>query len=195
MADKSKHFHHGRSSRDILDAEFVLESIGLKKGDNFLDAGSGDGYMSIAASKIVGDRGKVFAVDIWEESMNILKKEIQEKKINNIMAIIADISDKIPVENESIDLCYMGNVLHGFVQNEDYNEVMKEIGRILKKEGIFAVIEFIKRENTPGPPIHVRITPEVVEKIVSNHGFEVKKVIEAGKYHYGVISFKKNKTV
>ena len=66
MTDKSekKHFHHGKSSKDILDAEFVLNSIGLKKGDIFLDAGSGDGYMSLAASKIVGEKGKVYAVEI-----------------------------------------------------------------------------------------------------------------------------------
>ena len=39
--------------------------------------------------------------------------------------------------------------------------------------------------------MNVRITPEEVETIVSNHGFKVLEVIEAGKYHYGVISVKK----
>jgi len=191
MTKTEKHFHHGKSSRDILDADFVLKSIGLKKGDVFLDAGSGDGYISLAASKIVGDEGKVIAVDIWEGSMNILKKEIQEHDIGNIETIIADISYKIPVEDKYIDICYMGNVLHGFVENEDNNEVMREINRIIKPDGIFAVIEFKKVENTPGPPMNVRITPEEVETIVSNHGFKVLEVIEAGKYHYGVISVKK----
>ncbi len=193
MTDKSekKHFHHGKSSKDILDAEFVLNSIGLKKGDIFLDAGSGDGYMSLAASKIVGEKGKVYAVEIWEESINILEKEIKEQKIGNIESIIADISAKIPIDNAIIDICYMGNVLHGFVENEDYDNVMKEISRIIKLEGTFAVIEFKKIKNIPGPPFPVKMTPEEVEKIISDYGFEVKEVIEAGKYHYGVISVKK----
>jgi len=193
MTDKSRkiHFHHGKSSKDIIDAEFVLKSIGLKEGDIFLDAGSGDGYMSLAASKIVGDEGKVYAVDIWEESMNILNKEIKEKEISNIKAIIADISDEIPVDDENIDICYMGNVLHGFVENKDYDEVMGEIKRIIKPGGLFSVIEFKKIEGMPGPPFHVKMTPEEVEKIISDYGFEVKEVIEAGKYHYGVISVKK----
>lgn len=191
MTKTEKHFHHGKSSRKILDADHILTSIGLKKGDVFLDAGSGDGYMSLAASKIVGDEGKVIAVDIWEESMNILKKEIKEHDIINIETIVADISDKIPVINNHIDIGYTGNVLHGFVQNKDYNEVMEEIRRIIKPDGIFAVIEFKKIENTPGPPMNVRINPEEVGEIVSNHGFKVLEVIEAGKYHYGVISVKK----
>jgi len=191
MTDKSKHFHHGKSSRDILDAEFILKSIGLKKGDTFLDAGSGDGYMSVAASKIVGDNGKVFAVDVWEESMEILRKEIQENDIGNIETIVADISDKIPIVDGYTDICYMGNVLHGFVQNKDYGEVIREIFRIVKPNGIFAVIEFKKIENTPGPPMNVRITPEEVETIVSGYGFKILEVIEAGKYHYGVVSVKK----
>ncbi|MGZ7049335.1 MAG: class I SAM-dependent methyltransferase, partial [Methanobacterium sp.] len=62
MEKSGKHFHHGRSSREILDPSMVLKIIGLKKGDVFLDAGSGDGYMSLAASSIVGDEGKVYAV-------------------------------------------------------------------------------------------------------------------------------------
>jgi len=123
--------------------------------------------------------------------MNILNKEIKEREIRNIKTIIADISDEIPVDDENIDICYMGNVLHGFVENEDYDEVMEEIKRIIKPGGIFSVIEFKKIEGIPGPPFHVKMKPEEVEKIISDYGFEVKEVIEAGKYHYGVISVKK----
>lgn len=36
-----KHIHHGKSSRNHLDAEEVLSKIGLSKGDVFLDAGWG----------------------------------------------------------------------------------------------------------------------------------------------------------
>lgn len=191
MTESKKHFHHGRSSREILDPQRILNVIGLKKGDIFLDAGSGDGYMSLAASKIVGEEGKVYAVDIWEESMNNLKKEIEKETIQNIETIIADITKEIPVEDEIIDICYMGNVLHGFVENDEVESVMKEVSRIIKPDGIFAVVEFKKIENTPGPPMHVKMTPDEVKEIVQNYQFEVKEAAEVGTYHYSVISIKK----
>ena len=191
MEKQGKHFHHGRSSKQILDPSRVLSAIGLKAGETFLDAGSGDGYMSIAASSIVGENGRVYAVDIYEESMNILKNEIKEKKIKNIIPIIADISEKIPIEDEIIDICYMANVLHGFVQNEDTDGVMKEITRIIKPQGVFAVIEFKKEDSTHGPPMHVRITPDEVKNIVENYDLTVKSIKDVGTYHYAVIAAKK----
>jgi ubiquinone/menaquinone biosynthesis C-methylase UbiE len=187
MEKSGKHFHHGKSSREILDPSRVLSTIGLKEGDIFLDAGSGDGYMSLAASSIVGEKGEVYAVDVYEESMNILKKEIESKNIENITPIIADISKKIPIKDGIIDTCYMGNVLHGFVQNDDVDKVMREIKRIIKPKGTFAVVEFKKIENTPGPPMNVRITPKKVRQIIERHNLTFKKVEEVGDYHYAVI--------
>lgn len=191
MAESEKHFHHGRSSKEILDSNRVLSTIGLKKGDTFLDAGCGDGYMSIAASKIVSDEGKVYAVDVWEESINAFKEKIENENIKNIEASVADITQKIPVDDESIDILYMGNVLHGFVENNEVESVMKEIERVIKQRGSFAVVEFKKEESTHGPPLHVRITPEEVEEIVKNYGFVVNKVEEVGAYHYAIILVKK----
>ena len=191
MAESEKHFHHGRSSKEILDANRVLDTIGLKKGDIFLDAGCGDGYMSLAASKIVGEEGKVYAVDVWEESINAFKEKIESDNIKNIEASVANITQKIPVDDESIDILYMGNVLHGFVENNEVESVMKEIQRVIKQGGSFAVVEFKKEESTHGPPLHVRITPEEVEEIVKNYGFIVKEVEDVGTYHYAIISAKK----
>lgn len=190
MSKSEKHFHHGRSSKEILDPNRVLSAIGLKEGDVFLDAGSGDGYMSLAASSIVGEKGKVYAVDIYEESMDILKKEINSRNIENITPIIADISKKIPIKDETVDICYMANVLHGFVQNNDVDNVMSEIKRVIKPKGTFAVVEFKKNENTPGPPMHVRIAPKKIKEIVESHYLVFKKVEKVGDHHYAVISVK-----
>lgn len=191
MAESGKHFHHGRSSKEILDSSRVLSAIGLKKGDTFLDAGCGDGYMSLTASQIVGEEGKVYALDVWEESINAFKEKIENNNIKNIEASVADITQKIPVEDENIDILYMGNVLHGFVENDEVENVMKEIQRVIKQGGLFAVVEFKKEESAHGPPLHVRITPDDVKEIVENYGFTVKEVKDVGTYHYAVISAKK----
>lgn len=190
MEKSGKHFHHGRSSREILDPSRVLSTIGLQKGNVFLDAGSGDGYMSLAASSIVGEEGKVYAVDIYDESMQILEDEIKNKNIKNIIPLVADIRKKIPIKDATVDICYMGNVLHGFVENDDVDKVMPEIKRILRPGGTFAVIEFKKIENTPGPPLDIRISPKKVREITESYNLTFKSVEEVGDYHYAVIIVK-----
>lgn len=149
-----------------------------------MDAGCGDGFISIAASKIVGDDGKVCAIDVYPQSVEMVKEEIQKGGISNIEATVADITDKIPLKDDSVDICIMANVLHGFVANDEVQEVMGEISRVIRPEGTFAVVEFIKSEGTRGPPYNVRISPDEVEDLLINYNLKTTETREVGKYHY-----------
>jgi len=192
MADKKHgHIHHSKSTSDILSADRVLKAAGLKSDDVFLDAGCGDGFISFTASSTVGEEGKVYAMDVYPESIAVVKNEIKEKGINNIEAFVADLTEKIPLVDDSIDLCVMANVLHGFVENQEVGPVMKEISRVIKPGGIFAVVEFKKIEGPPGPPFNVRIAPQDVEDVVTPYGFEAVKMDIVGDYHYLVKALKK----
>jgi len=189
MADNSHqgHQHAGKSSKAFLNAEQVLKEAGLKIGDNFLDIGCGDGYFSVAASKIVGSKGKVYAVDSYEQSIIALRKQIHRDNINNIEAIVADVTKKIPLTHAIVDVCLMANVLHGFLANQEVESTMTEVARVMKYGGTLAVVDFQKVEGTPGPPVSIRITPDEVEALIAGHGFKKKRSAEVGPYHYALI--------
>lgn len=188
MSHEKKHKHGGKSSSAILSASEVLKNIGIKKGDIFIDAGSGDGFISLEASKLVGDNGKVFAVDVYEPSMDILKENIEENGLKNIEPTIADITSSIPVKNKSIDVYFTANVFHGIVGNEELDSTMKEINRVLKDDGILAIVEFIKTEGTPGPPMDVRLEPQEVIENIEKYCFKEKEIKKTGPYHYVVLA-------
>ena len=186
MTEKHGHQHHGKSSRDILGAEVILKAADIKKGDKFLDAGCGDGHVSIEASDEVGIDGKVFAVDVYPDSIDIVKNEIKKRNLKNIEAIVVDITQKLPLNEDSIDIALMSNVLHGFVDGGEVDPVMSNLVNVLKPGGIFAVVEFRKIESSRGSPFNVRISPEEVGNILKNYGFEVFDSYEMGEYHYMV---------
>jgi len=191
MIEKHRHVHHSRSSKDILSAMEVLEAVGLEIGDIFLDAGCGDGYISIAASNLVGDQGKIYALDVYPKSIETVKKEIEDKKLDNTDAILADISKNIPLDLDSIDIVLMANVLHGFVADEEVEKVMSNIVEVLKPGGVLAVVEFRKLDGIKGPPFNIRISPEEVSIILKDYGFEITDKHEIGEYHYIVKGVKK----
>lgn len=85
----------------------------------------------------------------------------------------------------------MANVLHGFVENDETENVMKEISRVIKPEGIFAVVEFKKMEGIPGPPMDVRLAAQDVEDILAHYGFEAMLTSEVGLLHYLVKTLSK----
>lgn len=191
MGQERKHVHAGKSSRDMLDANKVIGEIGVGRGDRFLDVGCGDGYFSIAASGFVGDSGMVYAVDIDERGISALKREIAHKGITNIGTYISDITRKIPLEDSSVDICFMANVLHGLVENREESGALREIARVAREEGLFVVVEFKKMNGPPGPPIEVRLTPEEVIGIAEQYGFRRIRSVEVGPYHYMVVARKK----
>jgi ubiquinone/menaquinone biosynthesis C-methylase UbiE len=124
MTEKHGHMHHGKTSKNILNEGEVLKATGLKLKDSFLDAGCGEGYISLEASIIVGDKGSVYALDVYPESIETVKKEIKTRNLSNIRAILTDITKTIPLEAEIIDIVLMANVLHGFVAEGEVNQML-----------------------------------------------------------------------
>jgi ubiquinone/menaquinone biosynthesis C-methylase UbiE len=189
MAEKAdkKFEHRGKSSRGFLDSGKILGIIGIKEGDRFLDLGSGDGYFSIAASQSVGKSGIVYAYDSDETAIARLRKEIAEKSITNIEAFVIDITKNIPLDDESINIAFMSNVLHGLVANGEADSTFKEISRVTAYNGRLAMVEFKKQESPYGPPFSIKLSPDEVEALVQGYGFSKESAHEVGPNHYSMI--------
>ena len=193
MSEKAekRHEHHGRSSKGFLDSGEILRSISINKGDRFLDLGSGEGYFSIAASQIVGKDGLVYAFDVDTDSIARLKKEMAERRLTNIEASVVDVSQKLPLANESVNLVFVSNVLHGLVANGEADETLKEIARVTVQDGRLAIVEFKKQESPMGPPLSIRLSSEEVEALAGGYGFSKESTQDIGPHHYIIILKKK----
>ena len=176
--EHEKHHHGGKSSEQFFKAKDILHELNLNKNQILLDAGCGNGYLSIEASKKVK---KVIAIDLHEESINSLKNY----NIENIEAIKADIN-KLNLNNNSIDVCLLINVLHGLIQNKE-DDSIKELNRVVKKSGLLCVVEF-KKESSMGPSQEIKLDSKQVEEIFP--GFKKVKSVEMTN-HYKLILEKK----
>jgi len=100
---------------------------------------------------------------------------------------VADITKKLPLDDESISLAFMSNVLHGLVANSEADGTFKEISRVTANGGRLAIVEFKKQESPYGPPLSIRLSPDEVEALVPEYGFSKEGVHEIGPYHYAII--------
>lgn len=185
--------------KKILPAKRILKKIGLKEGMIFADIGCGNGYFTLPAYEIVGETGKIFAIDISEEMLSDLKKRIENYnniKINNIknINIIKNSENFIPLENNVIDLAFSSNVLHEVKEPDLF---IKDIKRILKFNGIISIIDWEKTNNDNlnsnfnyGPDMSHRISKEEVQKILMQNNFKEIKYFTIKNLFYCVIAIR-----
>ncbi len=167
----------------FLDPNQVLRQLKLRNNMIAADFGSGSGGWTIPLAKQLED-GKVYAIDILEEPLSVLKSRANLEKIFNIQIIKANIETKngSKLQDLSVDLVLMTNLLF---QCKDKKKVLEEGKRILKPKGKILVVDWIK-DNPLTKEIEY-ISFDEIKKIGKNLNLKIEKEFAAGNYHYVVI--------
>lgn len=120
----------------------IFELVEIEEGDLVADVGCHEGYLSFHLSKRVGEKGKVFAVDVEEYRLDNLKEYMQERKVDNIEVILGDYDNpKLP--NGSLDVVIVMDTYH---EIDDYMEVLGHIKKALKPNGRILILEKLKED-------------------------------------------------
>jgi ubiquinone/menaquinone biosynthesis C-methylase UbiE len=180
----SKPHGAGKSSYDLVDYEKVFRQLQLRKGMTVLDMACGPGDYVIAIAEIIGTGGVIYAADLWMEGLVRLQRKAEAKKIENIKTVVGDVSRRLPIDAETVDVCLVATVLHDFVREGVALEAIEEAARVLRTDGTLAVLEFKKIDGPPGPSIDIRLTPAEVERLVIPRGFIRRKMSDVGTYNY-----------
>lgn len=181
------HQHGGFSSQGSFDVKKVLEIAGIEKGHHILDAGCGDGYISILMSGLVGPNGRIHAFDTHETSVNILRKRLEYMKINNISAERRNIADELPLEDNSLDMVIASNVIHGLILNREMEGFIENLKSKMKVGSTLTLIEYKKELTGKGPALSERFSPDEIGKYLKRANLFPEKVIDISPHHYLVL--------
>ena len=155
-----------RREREKEEAPTKLhEILKVKAGDVVADIGAGSGYHTFRLADKVGAKGKVYAVDIQPEMLEIIKKRMKEKKIENVVPVRGTETDpKLP--DGSIDMILLVDVYHEFSYPW---EMTKAMVKALKPGGRMAFVEFrMEDEKVPILLVH-KMTQKQVLKEMAPH--------------------------
>jgi len=126
----------------------VIDALGVKAGETVADIGAGTGYFSFRMARKL-PKGKVLAVDIQPEMLDLLRAKAKELNVTNVQPVLGEITDpKLP--ESAVDVVLMVDAYHEFDQPR---EMMEAIVRALRPGGRVVLVEF--RAEDPA----VRIKP------------------------------------
>ena len=152
--------HRRRFTDGMLDNERILRELALGPGQVAVDAGCGNGYMTMLFSEAVGKQGRVFALDLH---IDVFLTTFPGTIPANVEPVECDMAVRMPLADGSADLVYTATVVHS-LRHEAVPGFSREIGRILRPGGTLAVVEFAKHETAFGPPLWQRYAPEDLQR-------------------------------
>lgn len=140
----------------------LLEALKIKPGEVIADIGAGSGYYSFRMSKLVGEKGKIYAVDIQKEMLDIIRTRAKKFEINNVEPILGEEADP-KLKDQSVDTILMVDVYHEFAQ--PYEMTQKMI-KSLKVGGRLVFVEFrLEDDNVPIKLVHKMSERQVLKEM------------------------------
>lgn len=173
----------------FFDPAKVLAIFGLDRGvQDLVEFGCGYGTFTLAAAGIAS--GIVHALDIEPEMVEVVRQKCVDAGIANVKAVVRDfVFEGTGLANNSMDAALLFNILH----HEEPVALMKEALRVLKPNGMLAVIHWNYDPTTPrGPAMEIRPRPEQCIEWGRTAGFRFneRNHYDLPPHHYGLL-FKK----
>jgi ubiquinone/menaquinone biosynthesis C-methylase UbiE len=122
--------------RKFFDPVEALKGAGIRSGQEVLEVGCGTGFFTIPTAELVGDKGRVYAIDSHPLAIEQVAKKIRDAGLTNVRLIKAD-AIEIALASDCIDLVLLFGVIPS--PTLPLGRLLPEMHRLLKPEGTLAV--------------------------------------------------------
>lgn len=149
-----------------------LKQVGIQPKQKILDFGCGPGFYTIPAARIVGRRGRVFALDKSAKVLQELEQRAKEESLSNIEILLTSGELIIPLPDDSVDVCLLFDVIHSYYFTHQRRvTLLREIQRVLKAGGLLSFY-----------PSHMNF--DTSKRLLESMGFECIGTMQATLLHY-----------
>ena len=112
-----------------------IPNFGIQQGMTVVDYGCGPGRYTLRFARVVGEAGKVFAVDVHELAIQSVKQKIAKHHLSNVEPVLAEgYHSGLPAGIADV-VC----AIDMFFSVHDPNAFLKELSRITKTTGFLVI--------------------------------------------------------
>jgi ubiquinone/menaquinone biosynthesis C-methylase UbiE len=167
--------------RSSQDPNRLWHRVGLKRGDTVIDVGAGTGFYTFPAATLVGASGRVYAVDVSRDLVELVRERAADRKVRNVEPVLST-PTRIPIEDAVADVALLANVLPGIP-----SETVDEAVRLLRPGGRLVNVDWKKEPTPEGPPVEHRLTAPEATAVLSAHGLTQADSFDFGPFHYVLV--------
>ena len=147
----------------------LMKALHLKPGMTVCDLGCGNGFYTLKLANEVGPTGKVLAVEIQPEMLDMLKERAAKASVKNIQSILGTVIDpKLP--DNAVDLILVVDVYH---EMDHPVEMLAALRKSLSNTGRLVLVEFRAEDpNVPIKELHKMSKAQINKELPAN-GFKL----------------------
>ena len=163
-----------------------IEALNLSHGITACDFGSGAGHYVLALAKAVGEKGKVYAVDIQKELLTRVKNDASKQGFKNVEIVWGDLEEDngSHLSDGAADFVVISNLLF---QIKNKSAVAKEAARVLRSVGTLLLIDWTESFGGLGPEESSVVKKDDAIKLFKEADFAPTAEMDAGSHHWGII--------
>lgn len=176
-----------KGGTSVLDAQGIVSKLEIRQGWTVADLGCGGSGLFVAPlARSVGKNGRVYAVDIQKNVLQVVESNMKFQHLENVKTVWTNL-EKVGGADIPDIACDFAMLINVLFQNSDHESILKESARILKAGARLVVIDW-KLVATPfGPPLTHRISQDTVMTLAISQGLQFVDGFEAGPYHYALV--------
>ncbi len=120
-----------------LQIDRVMDVLKITEGKNVADIGAGSGWFTVRAAKRVGEKGKVFAVEINQEYIDYINNRAKKENFSNIQTILGT-EDNPKLAENSVDAVLILKTYHEIGQPI---KMLENLRKSLRKDALLGIID------------------------------------------------------
>jgi ubiquinone/menaquinone biosynthesis C-methylase UbiE len=163
-----------------------LSQFGLSEGLRVADFGAGSGAYTMAAARLVGGSGRVYAVDVQKDLLTRIKNLAQYEGLRNVEIMWGDVERPggTKLGDQALDAVIISNLLF---QLEDRDGCIAEVARVLKPRGRVLLVDWSDSFGNLGPRPQEVVPLRTARELFRRHAFTLEREIDAGEHHFGLV--------
>jgi ubiquinone/menaquinone biosynthesis C-methylase UbiE len=171
----------------------IINNLGFQPGQTIADIGSGSGFFSFKFSNMVGNQGKVYAIELKDEHIDRLNAFIRENNIQNVDVIKGkeDVLE-LPQQVDKMFMCSLYHIMYGVISDSDRDAYLKSLVKCLKQDGELIIVDNGPVDDETLPYHGPYISRELIEYQLAFYGFELMDYVQVIPQRY-LLKFKLKK--
>lgn len=152
----------------------LIAHLNITTGETIADIGCGSGFFTDKFSRLVGETGRIYAIEIKDEHINTLNDYINDEHITNV-SVIKGKEDvlEFPEQVDKMFMCSLYHVLYGVTSDADRDKYLQSLVKLLKPDGELIIVDNGPVDDDTLPYHGPYISRELIEYQLRFYGFRL----------------------